>query len=349
MEIMRRILEESYQLSKPFIFALTNKNPEIAHDFIINKAKYLNEKNLDKFLFDCSANKNYSGLEISSAAGFNKNGDLPPLFLKYLGFERVVIGTVTNNFWEGNPKPSIIRYPKTESLVNWMGLPGKGSRRVAEKLQSYGEHNVPLTINLMSTPQKQGNKLINDLENTVLDLRNIKNVDRFELNISCPNTHNKNGEMDSRSEYQKQLGEMLYAIEELILSSQELYLKVSPDLDFEGVEEILSVIKDHKVKGIVSTNTTTKHNPTHIPNSPGKGGASGNAVYESSLEVQKMFNKFKGDNLKIIACGGIDSVKRLNERLGNGATEIQIYTPLIFKGPKLLRKLKENKNNTFSI
>jgi len=224
-----------------------------------------------------------------------------------------------------------------------MGLPGKGSKVVAEKLQSYGNHDVPLTINLMSTPQKQGNKLIEDLEATVLDLRNIKEVDRFELNISCPNTHNKNGEMDSRSEYQKQLGEMLYAIEELIWPSQELYLKVSPDLNLEGVEEIISVIKDHAVKGIVSTNTTTNHNPKYISNSPGKGGASGNAVYESSLEVQKMFNEIKEDHLKIIACGGINSVERLNERLSNGATEIQIYTPLIFKGPKLLRKLKENK------
>jgi dihydroorotate dehydrogenase len=341
MEIIRRFLEESYLLFKPLIFAATKNNPEIAHNFIINKANYLNEKNLDKFLFDCSVNKKYSGLELSPAAGFNKNGDIHPLFLKYLGFERVVVGTVTHDFWEGNPKPSIMRYPESESLVNWMGLPGKGSKRVAEKLQSYGNYNVPLTINLMSTPQKQGKELMKDLEGTVLDLRDIKGVDRFELNISCPNTHNKSGKMDSRSEYQEQIGEMLYTLRKLILPSQELYLKVSPDLDIEGVEEIISVIKEHTIKGIVSTNTTTNHDPRYIADSPGKGGASGNAVYESSLKVQKMFNKLKDNNLKIIACGGIDSIERLNERLNNGAIEIQIYTPLIFKGPKLLRKLKD--------
>jgi len=333
MEIMRRVLEESYLLFKPLIFATTKNNPEIAHDFVINKAKYLHEKNLDKFLFDCSANKKYSGFELSPAAGFNKNGDIHPLFLKYLGFERVVVGTVTNDPWEGNPQPRIRRYSKTKSLVNWMGLPGKGSKIVAEKLQSYGNYNIPLTINLMSTPQKKGDKLLRDLECTVLDLRDIKGVDRLELNISCANTYSQDGKLDVRKEYQKQLGDMLSIVKELILPSQESYLKISPDLDEMEIEEILSVVKDYNVSGIVTTNTTTNHDL-------GEGSASGDAVYESSLKVQKMFNKLKDDNLKIIACGGIDSRDRLNERLRNGATEIQLYTPLIFKGPKLLRTLK---------
>lgn len=345
MNIPRRILEESYFLVKPFIFSATKEDPEIAHKKLIEYSNYFHKKGFDKFLFNCSANKKYSGLEISNAAGFNKNGEFDPLFLKYLGFERVVVGTVTNDSWPGRLPPRIKRYPNTNSLVNWMGLPGEGSEEIAKTLWNYGNFDIPLTINLMSTPQKDKEELIKDLEGTIFDTRYIPKVDRFELNISCPNTHSKNRKTDSRKEYQENLGEMLSAVEELLLPHQELYIKVSPDLNTKGVEDILSTIKNHNVKGIVTTNTTTNHNPKYIPLSPGEGGASGDAVYQSSLEVQKMFNELKDDNLKIIACGGIDSVERLEERLKNGATEIQIYTPLIFQGPKLLRKLKNFNNH----
>ena len=67
-------------------------------------------------------------------AGLNKNAEIPPSTMKYLGFDRVVIGTVTNDKWKGNPKPRIARYPSTESLVNWMGLPGEGAEKIVERL-----------------------------------------------------------------------------------------------------------------------------------------------------------------------------------------------------------------------
>ena len=337
MEIPRRILEESYLLLKPLIFAATKNNPEIAHDFVINKAKYLHEKNLDKFLFDCSANRKYSGLELSPAAGLNKNGDFHPLFLKYLGFERVVVGTVTNDLWDGNPQPRIKRYPKKKSLTNRMGLPGEGSRVVAERLINYGDHNVPLTINLMSTPEKEGDELLRDLEGTTIDLRDNPYVDRFTLNISCANTKGKDGKFDNRNEHQKQFGDMLSSVRGAMFPFQDLYVKVSPDLDEGEIEDTLSTIKDYNVSGVITTNTTTDHDLDDW-------SASGDVVYDLSLEVQKMFNKKIKENsmnLEIIACGGIDSVKRLNERLENGAVEIQVLTPLIFKGPKLLRRLKK--------
>ena len=86
-------------------------------------------------------------VKISNAAGFNKNADIAPSVLEALGFNRVVIGTVTHDKWKGNPRPRMKRFPKTNSLVNWMGLPGHGSKRVAERLYDYDNQSVPLTIN----------------------------------------------------------------------------------------------------------------------------------------------------------------------------------------------------------
>lgn len=344
MDIMRRIMEEGYLLSKPAIFYLTKSDPEKAHEKIIQYANFLNQNGLDKFLFEHSDNNKNSNLKISNAAGFNKNGDIPPLFLKYLGFDRVVIGTVTHEKWEGNPRPRITRYPDTESIINQMGLPGEGSGVIAERLMKYGDKGVPLTINLMSTPKKEGDELIKDLEGTVLDIRNVPGIDRWELNISCPNTTNKYGKIDARKEYFKQMPYMLTAVKELILPSQELNVKISPDLGFCEIIQTIAILENYSIPRVVIGNTTTNHNPEYISVSPGKGGASGKAVYESSLNVQKTFNEIiYGEklNLKITACGGIDSIGRLIERINEGADEIQIYTPLIFKGPKLIRELRK--------
>ena len=122
---------------------------------------------------------------------------------------------------------------------------------------------------------------------------------------------------------------------------QELYVKVSPDLDKRDVESTLEIISNNGVKGITTTNSTINHNSRYILNSPRKGGASGNAVYEDSFKIQKFFyENIKCTNLKLIACGGINSKERLNERKYFGAEEFQIFTPIIFSGTRLLRELR---------
>lgn len=338
-------MEESYLVSKPIIFYLTSKDPEVAHEKIIQSANFLNKIRLDKFLFEHSDNEIYSKLKISNGAGFNKNGDIPPMFLKYLGFDRVVVGTVTHESWDGNPRPRIIRYPETESIFNKMGLPGKGSKAVAETLFNYRKYDIPLTINLMSTPEKKGNNVLMDLQATVEDTRGVPNVDRYQLNISCPNTKTSEGKTDARSEHFKQMPDMIMAVREMIFPFQELEVKISPDLEVEDILQTIEILKKYNIHRIVVGNTTTHHNPRYIPVSPGKGGVSGNAVFWPSLMTQRRFNRrIKRDDLeiKITACGGINSPDKLKERIAEGADEIEIYTPLIFKGPKLIRELRKS-------
>jgi len=342
MNTFRSLVDNGYDLVKGSVYSMTQDNPEVAHDRFVQTSRALNLVGLDRVLFNNDLNKVDLPFELSNAAGFNKNGDIPPQFLEYLGFNRIVVGTVTGDEWSGNPTPRMVRFPQTKSLVNWMGLPGVGAKSVDENLHSFGKSPIPITINLMGTPGKTGEELLLDLETSIR--YTAPYTDRFELNISCPNTHSTEScEMDARSEYQKQLSGMLEVLGKESYHKEQ-YLKVSPDLDLDGVKEILDIVADYNITGITATNTTTNHLPEFIPNSQGKGGASGQAVKGASRNVQKMFvdeiNR-RGLDLKLIGCGGIDSALEVKDRLENGASGIQIYTPLIFEGPKLLTNIRK--------
>jgi dihydroorotate dehydrogenase len=122
---------------------------------------------------------------------------------------------------------------------------------------------------------------------------------------------------------------------------QSLYYKVSPDLDLDGVDEIVGVGERHGVRGYVVANTTTHHDKRYVPVSLGKGGASGRAVRDLSKEVHRHFADRVGDGVELIACGGVDSSKEALERLEIGnCKEIQLFTGLIYKGTSLLGDLR---------
>lgn len=336
MDSLRKGFDNFYDLIKPYVFKLTAKDPEIAHHFFVGSLKLLYSLGLAKAVLDFD--HGYSEFEISNAAGFNKNGEIPPQVLKYLGFQRVVVGTVTGDEWPGNPRPRIMRFPELESMVNWMGLPGEGAERVAERLDGYGNHGVPITVNLMATPGKKGDEALRDIERTTRTFRDLTFVDRYELNPSCPNTHASDGSLDARRENRKWIADAVRVIDENLHPMQLIYVKESPDLDKRQVEETLELYESLAIDGIVLTNTSREHTLYE------KGGLSGNALYEKSLDVQKLFIeaiKKSGGNFKIIACGGISSRERALERISNGASEIQIYTPLIFRGTRLLRELSQ--------
>ena len=348
MQVFRDNLDFFYDVIKPLIFKATEKDPQVAHELFTYFCKGVKVFHLEKIILDNIDNLAKPPFELSNAAGFNKNADIPPTVLKYLGFDRVVFGTITYDQWKGNSRPTIKRYAETESMVNWMGLPGDGAEVVAERIEKYDNHKVPITINFMSTPQKQGDELLKDLEGTILATRKLPHVDRYELNISCPNTHGKDGKADVRRENLRMLNTMLELVDIKAHNNQDIYVKVSPDSSVADVEDTINIGKDRRVNGVVTCNTTTIHDRRYVPISPqvdGKqvGGASGDAVYEQSIAVQKMYeNKIKELKLnwKIIACGGNKSTQRVNERLEHSAVGIQIYTPLIFSGTKLLRELR---------
>ena len=347
MDILREQFDRFYESQRDRIFKRTKDNPKKAHAWFAKLARIIYTLKLEKLILDNESNHLNPSFTISNAAGFNKDAQIPPTFLRYLGFDRVVVGTVTYNPWSGNSGKTIERYPETESMVNWEGLPGVGAQEVRQTLLSYKRHEIPITINLMSTPQKQGDEMLEDIANTIRTLRDIPYIDRWELNISCPNTKPLSGETDARKEYQNNLNDMLKILNKNAYYHQEKFVKISPDTDESGAKDILDVVRHHVAQGLTIPNTTTQHDPrliTHKPNPEGRGGASGNAVYEKAKAVQETFLRLideKSLPYEVIAVGGINSVKRARERTSHPRVKgIQVYTPLIFKGPRLLRELR---------
>lgn len=345
MDILRDSFDGFYNLIKPAVFKLTEDNPSVAHRLFVNSLKTLELSGLAELVLDNKENHLSRDYIISSAAGFNKNGLISPRIMKLLGFQRGVIGTVTGEPYEGNPEPNERRFPKTESHVNWKKLPGDGSLVVSRRLKENEEYYLPLTINIMPTPGKEGNGALFDLAYTIENTRDIPYVDRFVFNISCPNDK----EHLKRMKNLNQLSTSIGIIRERIYPSQELYIKISPDLnqkstldlDQGDVYDIVKIGEEHGVDGYVTTNTTAKHDPKYITEKMEEGGASGNAIYEPAKRMQKYFADIAGKDVKLIASGGINSVERMYERLGIGnCSEVQIFTPLIFKGTGLLRKLR---------
>lgn len=314
-----------YDISQKNVFTLTKKDPELAHEMLSLFCRGLYFSGLDKTL---RTHKNKpSKIIISNAAGFNKNCEIPPRVLEYFGLDRIVIGSVTGKPWSGSKRPRIIRDTKNKTLVNWVGLDNKGAEEVSKRLEKYYSSGleIPVTISLATTPNKNFGKTqkLEDIAKTINCFNRFGFVDRFEYNNSCPN-------INQRTDL-KELEEILMSLREM--SDKEIYLKVSPDMNRKETEKVINSSFDF-VKGYVLTNTTTIHDY-------GKGGASGELLYKPSLETQKYFYEIlKNSNKKIISCGGIDSKEKVHERIKYGASEIQIFTPLVFEGMKLTEKLR---------
>ncbi|MEK6894915.1 MAG: hypothetical protein AABX48_00150 [Nanoarchaeota archaeon] len=340
MNLLRHGIDHGYNLLRDSVFRATVANPEKAHEYFIKFTNAVYDLGMDKFLLNNSANGLNPPYKISNAAGFNKNGDIPPSFMEWLGFDRVVVGTVTGDPWVGNDcMPRIWRFPKTSSMVNYLGLPGVGAEAVAENLSRY-KHNIPLTISVMSTPGKKGIASVNDIIKTVRINKDISNIDIFQYNDSCPNTH----------EAEDMLNSHLEAICNEKHPSQKLEAKISPDLTKEELERKIEIFRRYSINAIVISNTTKYHNPRYIIISPRVnvqqvGGASGAAVYEPSFTMQNMvdakLNEIKSE-IELIAVGGIDSVEKAKERTRSPRVKgIEIFTGLIFKGPGLIEELRE--------
>ncbi|MGD9275557.1 MAG: hypothetical protein PVJ67_00110 [Candidatus Pacearchaeota archaeon] len=327
MDLVRKGFDNFYDRIKIGIFKITHNDPEKAHELFSSFCRMIYSTGLDRLL----KTNEQSKIPISNAAGFNKDCEIPLRVLKNLGFDRGVIGSVNGKYWKGNERPRIVRDLENESLINWMGLNSEGAEVVAKKVRQNYEDGLdfPLTISITPTPDisLNGDRRIKDVAKTICAFRYFPFVDRFEYNPSCPNTE------ISKKDRLGETRDMLW-VHRQFAPGKDLYVKVSPDMTDKEIDEFIASTSD-LVDGYTLTNTTTQHNYE-------KGGGSGNLVWNPSFETQKKFyERLKNSNKKIIACGGINSREKVKERKDYGASEIQIFTPLIFRGTKLLKELKK--------
>lgn len=269
---------------------------------------------------------------VGLAAGFDKDGE-HPLALAALGFGFVEVGTVTAHPQPGNPQPRLFRLPADQALLNRMGFNNHGARALAERL--HGKRvPVPLGINLGKSKVTPNDDALDDY------LTSLEAVHRYAdylvVNVSSPNTPGLRALQD-----REPLGKLLRGVQkrlgELTHPKKPLLLKVAPDLSNEQLDDILSLLTEVSIEGIIATNTTISREGLHTPaaevNALGAGGLSGKPVRARSTEVIRHLYKGTGGKLPIIGAGGIFTADDAWEKIQAGASLVQIYTGFIYGGP----------------
>ena len=272
---------------------------------------------------------------VGLAAGFDKNARAWPAAAA-LGFGHVEIGTVTALAQDGNPKPRMFRYPAEEAVINRMGFNNEGSEAVAARLATQpgpGARRIPLGVNL-------GKSKVTAIEQAPQDyLASFQRLagfaDYLVLNVSSPNTPNLRQLQD-----ESRLRELLAAVTgaNAARAAQPgqnrvpILLKIAPDLTWPQIDAVLGVIAEYRLDGVIATNTTLAR-PGFFASVNETGGLSGAPVRRRSTEIVGYIARATGGRLPIIGVGGITDVEGAAEKLDAGATLVQVYTGMIYRGP----------------
>ncbi len=334
-------MPDLYSALKPLLFSVS---PETAHQLTL-KLLDLSYQTGFGHLLNPKLNESpvsVMGLEFKNrvglAAGLDKNGDhIAPL--AQMGFGFLEIGTVTPRPQPGNPKPRLFRVPEHNAIINRMGFNNKGIDYLLEQVERSPYAGI-LGINIgknFDTPIK------NAVDDYLIGLQKSYSVASYiTINISSPNTQNLR---------QLQQGEeikgLLSALKEEQLNLQQstgkytpLVVKIAPDLNDEEIRYIAHLINELDVDGVIATNTTIdRESIKDHPLAEEKGGLSGAPVKEQSTHVVKILHQELGEAKPIIAAGGILSVEDAQEKLAAGASLVQVYSGLIYRGPRLVEEL----------
>lgn len=342
-----------YKSIRPILFTL---NPDYIHERIIAMGKYLSDSWLKKQIAaiynfeDKRLHTKVFGIDFKNpvglAAGFDKNGELLD-FLPSLGFGFVEIGSVTLQSGEGNPKPRIFRLPKDKALINNSGLPNIGADKVYDELKSR-KFKIPIGVNIAKThnPNILGEAAILDICYSFIRLYGLGNY--ITLNISCPNTAEGKTFEDKHA-----LNDLLSALKEIEVDfpdKKPILLKISPDLSFESIDDILEVAENYDIDGYVICNTSLQR--ISLKTSSKRiaeigGGLSGKPVKKRSTELIAYVHKHLPKR-EIIGVGGISSALDAYEKIIAGASLVQVLTGLIYEGPGLVKKINKGLLNYFT-
>ena len=312
-------------------------DPETAHDLAIKSLKF-------NFIYQNKIKKNKSieteifGKKIPNpigiAAGFDKDAEVYNSLFK-LGFGFVEVGTVTPLNQYGNPKPRIFRLEEDEALINRLGFNSSGSEKVKSRIISNSPKGL-FGINI--GPNKDTN---NKEEDYLIGLRKFYNLaDYLTINISSPNTENLRS-FHNEDELNKLL-DLLEKEKKILKTNIPIVVKISPDIKDENINIIAELLLKHNVEAVIISNSTDRNreNLSNI-NKLEKGGLSGKPLEKKSNELINKFYKILKNKIKIIGVGGVDSGQSVYQKIINGASLVQLYTGMIYKGPSIVSKINE--------
>lgn len=277
---------------------------------------------------------------VGMAAGFDKNAEFVTE-LAALGFGFVEIGTVTPRPQTGNPKPRLFRLKADGGLINRMGFNNKGAGPAAERLRKLGKNRVIVGGNIGKNKDTPNEQALNDYLLCFHELFEV--VDYFVVNVSSPNTP---GLRDLQE--REPLTRLLQALQQENrnkLTPKPILLKIAPDLTNSQLNDIVAIVAETGIAGVIATNTTIsrdglKTDSQSVANM-GAGGVSGRPVRSRSTEVIRYLHQQSGGAFPIIGIGGIFTADDAREKLEAGASLIQVYTGFIYEGPALVKRICE--------
>lgn len=326
---------------RPILFLY---DPEKVHSFTFSLIKFLNiigfgtifrwiyrtkDPKLERELFGIKF-PNPVGL----AAGFDKEAKLFKE-LSNFGFGFIEIGTITPKGQEGNPKKRLFRLKKDNAIINRMGFNNEGVENAVKRLRT--KKNIIIGGNIGKNKLTPNQDAINDY--LICFEKLFDHVDYFVVNVSSPNTPNLRELQDK--EPLKRLLQRLMDNNDKKDEPKPILLKIAPDLSNDQLLDIIEIVRDTKIDGVIATNTTITREGLLSEYKKETGGLSGKPLRQRSTEVIQFLSDNSKDSFPIIGVGGIHSPEDALEKLKAGASLIQLYTGFIYEGPVLIKKINK--------
>lgn len=323
-------------LIRPLLFKF---DPEEVHHFTFSFLKnfgFLAKLFLPKPIEDRRLEREVFGLKFKNpvglAAGFDKDAKLFNE-LSDLGFGFIEIGTLTPKSQAGNDKKRLFRLREDSAIINRMGFNNGGVDEAIERLKK--NKNVLIGGNIGKNKVTPNEEAVNDYKICFEKL--FPYVDYFVVNVSSPNTPNLRELQDK-----KPLMELLSTLQSLNLEKPKqkpILLKIAPDLTDEQLLDIIDIVKETQIAGVIATNTTLSRDNLISENKSEMGGLSGKPLTKRSTEVIRFLSEKSGKAFPIIGVGGIHTAHDALEKLKAGASLVQLYTGFIYEGPELINQI----------
>lgn len=336
-------------LIRPILFCF---DPEKVHHFTFSLIRFLNKipgfSALYQALYevkDVRLEREIFGIKFKNpvglAAGFDKDAKLYKE-LSNFGFGFIEIGTLTPVGQEGNPKKRLFRLKEDNAIINRMGFNNGGVKEAVERLKK--NKGILIGGNIGKNKSTPNDQAVKDYQICFDAL--FPYVDYFVVNVSSPNTPNLRELQDK-----KPLTELLQTLQDKnnarpVISSgvekqKPILLKIAPDLTDEQLLDIIDIIKETKIAGVIATNTTISREGLQSDNKTEMGGLSGKPLTNRSTEVIRFLSEKSNKAFPIIGVGGIHTAEDAIEKLNAGASLVQLYTGFIYEGPALVKAINK--------
>jgi dihydroorotate dehydrogenase len=337
-----------YQLFRSILFRF---DAEKVHYFVVGLLKLMVKFPPSRWIFrsiyhleDPALEREFIGLKfpnpVGLAAGFDKNAKFFDE-MESCGFGFIEIGTVTPLAQPGNDLPRLFRLKKDEAILNRMGFNNDGVQEALKHLKARKNRKLIIGGNIGKNKWTPNEEALNDYVICFEAL--FDEVDYFVVNVSSPNTPNLRALQEKGP-----LMELLSTLQqknEAKPKAKPILLKIAPDLTNEQLDEIIEIVQETKIAGLIATNTTISREglqtPSVVVEALGAGGISGKPLTVRSTEVIRYIHEQSKGTIPMIAVGGIHSAKDALDKLDAGATLVQLYSGFIYEGPGLIKEINQ--------